>query len=194
VVFLPTGDPDAFAMIFEWLYREKISAFQGIGSGSTEETTQPYFIRHNKAMSTLLKIYSMALLWEMNGLSDLIMNHIGKDYFSTPRWPAREEFTAAYHLTRSGCGLRLFMARTYNYMLLTCKDNATPGEVSSTKELIRIADMLPSLKEDSFKSLRGIMSSGSSKLLDPVTDMVCDYHEHGKQRACQYQGKAFTGM
>ena len=93
---------------------------------------------------------------------------------------------AAYHLTRPDCGLRKFMARTYNYMLLMRTDE-------SIKELIRVADMLPSLKEDLFTRLRGIMSGGSRRMVDPVTDMVCEYHEHGKQTACQYQDKAFTG-
>ena len=145
-------------------------------------------------MSTLVQVYSMALLWEIKGLSDLVMNHVGKNYFSTPRWPCREEFAAAYRLTRPDCGLRLFMARTYNYMLLMCKDHAIPGDIFSTKELIHIADMLPSLKEDLFKSLRGIMPSGSTRFQDPVTDMVCEYHDHGNDTECQYKGKTFIGM
>jgi len=63
VVYLPTGDTDAFALVFEWLYREKLLVFPDMGSISAEGVTQPHMMQHTKIVTTLMKVYSMALLW-----------------------------------------------------------------------------------------------------------------------------------
>jgi len=67
------------------------------------------------------------------------------------------------------------------------------GTLSTTKELLDLADKLPPLKEDSFGHLRGIMAGGA-RMPDPGHDMVCHYHQHGKQTACEFEGKSFKGM
>jgi hypothetical protein len=197
VVYLPFRDPDAFSFIFEWLYRQNITAFPELSSGRAIAPAQegtPQFIRHTKVISNLIKVYSLALLWEMPEMSDLIMNQLGKFYFWARRWPSQEEFCAAYHQTRPDCGLRKLMTRSYNYMLLKYHDNSISlGNLSTTKELVGLAEKIPSLKEDSFHRLRGIMSDGRTRLLYPGYDMVCDYHSHGQQEVCRFKGIPFRG-
>jgi hypothetical protein len=196
VVYLPFRDPDAFAFIFEWLYRQNITAFPDLSSGRAIAPAlkgTPQFIRQSKAISNLIKVYSLALLWEMPELSDLIMNQLGNFYFWTRRWPSQEEFCAAYRQTHSDCGLRKLMARTYNYMLLMYDDNTISlGDLSTTKELIGLAEKIPSLKEDSFTGLRGLMSEGSTRLLYPGYDKICDHHTHEQQEVCRFKGSLFA--
>lgn len=132
----------------------------------------------------------------MPELSDLVMNQLGRFYFwtQTQRWPSQEEFRAAYQQTRPDCGLRKLMARSYNYILLKYDDNSISlGDLSTTKELVGLAEKIPSLKEDSFNGLRGLMSDGSTRLLYPGYDKVCDYHAHGQQEACRFKGISFRG-
>lgn len=200
VVYLPFRDPDAFAFIFEWFYRQNITAFPELTSGRARTPAHegtPQFIRHSKAISNLIKVYSLALLWEMPELSDLVMNQLGRFYFwtQTQRWPSQEEFRAAYQQTRPDCGLRKLMARSYNYILLKYDDNSISlGDLSTTKELVGLAEKIPSLKEDSFNGLRGLMSDGSTRLLYPGYDKVCDYHAHGQQEACRFKGISFRDV
>jgi hypothetical protein len=198
VVYLPTSDPDAFALIFEWLYRQKLTAFSDMGSGRAIEPARQgtaQFNHHLKVISTLIKVYSLALLWEMPELSDLVMNQLGKAYFWTWRWPSEEEFRAAYYHTRSDCRLRKFMARTFNYMLSVHHDNC-PSHIEAlrTEELFQIYQHNFQLKKDSFELLREVLSGGSTRILNPGLHMVCDYHEHGKQKVCEFIGMTFKGM
>jgi hypothetical protein len=197
VVYLPTGDPDAFSFVFEWLYRQNVTASPELSSVQAITPAQEgtlKSIRHSNAISTLIKVYGLALLWEMTELLDLIMNQLGNLYFWSYRWPSQEEFCAAYSHTRPNCGLRKFMARSYNYILLMYHDHSRSlGDLSTTKKLVSLADNVPSLKEDSFDRLRGLMSEGSTRLLDPGLDMVCDYHTHGKQETCRFKGISFRG-
>ncbi len=130
----------------------------------------------------------------MPELSDLIMNQLGDFHFWARRWPLQEEFCASYHQTRPDCGLRRLMARSYNYMLLMYHDNSISlGDLSTIKELVGLAEKVPSLKEDYFSRLRVIMSDGSTRLRYPGYDMVCDYHTYGQQEACRFKGISFRG-
>ena len=90
------------------------------------------------------------------------------------------------------CGLRKFMARSYNYLLLGYHDDHPGlGDVSTCKQLLDFNLKLPGLRRNSCKFLRGIISDGQADLVHPSLDMVCDYHAYGEDDACEFKSKNF---
>jgi hypothetical protein len=188
-------DSDVFAVIFEWLYRQKIPPFPD-SDGLPANKGTPTFTRHSNAIARLLKVYCLAKRMEISELMDLVMNQLGKAYHENVRWSSQDEINAAYSHAYSECGLRKFMSRSYTYMLLNFKDadNDLRGGVSNCRQFLTLASRHRALEKDAFELMRGLMSGGEARaLVLPVMDMVCDYHEHGKDEACEFKGMNFRG-
>jgi hypothetical protein len=188
-------DSDVFTVIFEWLYRQKIPPFPDSGGLPANKGT-PTFTRHSNAIAKLLKVYCLAKKKEIPELIDLVMNQLGKTYHENVRWPSQDEIYAAYTHAYSECGLWKFMSRSYTYMLLNFKgaDNDLGGGISNCRQFLTLASRHRALEKDTFELMRGLMSGVQAKaLVLPVVDMVCDYHEHGKDEACEFKGMNFRG-
>jgi hypothetical protein len=73
-------------------------------------------------------------------------------------------------------------------------DSSLRGGLSDCRQFVTLARRHRAPEKDAFALLRGAMSERRAKaLILPVTDMVCDYHEHGEYEACEFEGKNCRG-
>jgi hypothetical protein len=186
--FYVRQDPDSFAVVFGWLYREKMSPFPGTGSQAILSAVQ-----QSEVVLKLFTVYRLAQEMGIPKLMDLVMNQIGTIYYANMSFPTSDEIAAVYENTASGCGLRRYMARSFNIMLLRQNDGdgGVRGGIANCRDFVNLAIQLKELHEDSLQNLRGMLIAGHGAA--PHGENVCDYHQHGEAETCFFKGKRFQG-
>lgn len=157
---LPEDDPATFDSFLRWAYSNALS---NINIEESKGNSGPMWDR--------IKLFCFAEKYCNDTLADCAIDSIMDAFKDTGLSPSVEGIHLAYSNTSPGSGLRLYMARNFAHTLINRK------LLYDVKKLQRLAS-ITEFSQDVFVIL------GHGTPSRPHDAPRCDYHRHGKYKAC----------
>ncbi len=170
---LPEDDPEAFEAFVEWLYRGTF--FTVLGPLWPTEVL-------DKQSTKLFQIYILAMKYGVTELADRSTTGFIQHMLLNNRAVNLGFMGRAYDQTTSSSKIRLFIAKSAAFVLLTWKDGHGKGQWDCN-EFNKAFENHSDLMLDVLKLLR---HQAGKSIPCPKLAPNCDYHEHSKTDICPY--------
>lgn len=157
---LPEDDPETFDSFLRWAYSNALS---DVNMKESKTNSGPMWDR--------IKLFCFAEKYCADTLTDCAIDSIMEAFKSTDLYPSVEGIRLAYSNTSHGSGLRLYMARSFAHRLI---NRTLPYDTNGLQQLASIIEF----SQDVFV----ILAKGAPSR--PQDAPRCDYHRHGKDKAC----------